>query len=118
VNVGFFIAIIAKLPSFLTLRGVHMRVRVLKKFRVVDDVQRDALASCLHCPFFTVNLACYRLAKYLRPSVNKKVGFDRDVDGNDDGKSRSERGKKERNSVLRDDRKRRRGGLLTMLVDW
>ncbi len=42
-------------------------------------------------------------AKYLRSSVNKKLGSDRGG-GNDDGKR--ERGKKERNSVLRDDRKR------------
>jgi len=52
--------------------------------------------------FFLFLALCSR-AKYLRSSVNKKLGSDRSG-GNDDGKG--ERGKKERNSVLRDDRKR------------
>jgi len=62
----------------------------------------------LSCPFFScsfLSLAFYSGAKYLRSSVNKKLGFDRGG-GNNDGKRGRERGKKERNSVLRDDRKR------------
>jgi len=52
--------------------------------------------------FFLFLAFCSR-AKYLRSSVNKKLWSDRGG-GNDDGKR--ERGKKERNSVLRDDRRR------------
>jgi hypothetical protein len=52
--------------------------------------------------FFLFLAFCSR-AKYLRSSVNKKLWPDRSG-GNDDGKR--ERGKKERNSVLRDDRRR------------
>ena len=57
------------------------------------------MSSTFHCT-----------VKYRRTSVNEKLGFDRDNSGggNVDGKRAGERegGKKERNSVLRDDRKR------------
>lgn len=81
----------------------------------MDDDDNRLVMSFLFSSCSFLCLTFSSRTKYLRSSVNKKLGPDRVGGGNDDDKG--ERGKKERNSVLRDDRKKDEG-LLTPLVGW
>ena len=122
-NVGFFITIITNLPSssssFLyfyhidvcidssTRRRKKSRFEIfIPKFQPI--VTDDNILVMSFFSFSSSSLACsflcltfFSRTKYLRSSVNKKLGPDRD-DGNDDdkGKREGEREREERKNEI------------------
>ena len=94
VDVGF-VVVVVKLLSFLLAQASGYTFLSRTEIQVFTKFQSRATEMFRDVLFFFVFFAFCRRAKYLRSSVNKRLGSDRS-DGNDGGKGGGGRERKER----------------------